>query len=101
MSSVTLDTISLTDRQRELLRIVLHHMRDHGRAPTIREVNDAMGIISPNGVVAHVKLLEKKGILRTKEGRQHRSTFEVVGVRLVPMCDGSVSGVLASKILKE
>ncbi len=55
-------TAPLTNRQAEALAFIRANVGMYG--PTIREIAEAMGIRSPNGVVGHLKALERKGLLR-------------------------------------
>ena len=54
---------NLTSRQREVIAFIRRHQAEHGYAPTIREIGDALGIRSTNGVNDHLKALERKGCL--------------------------------------
>ena len=56
--------IELTDRQLEVLRIIVRSIRDDGWPPTLREIGEAMGIKSTNGVNDHLKALERKGFIQ-------------------------------------
>jgi repressor LexA len=53
----------LTDRQLEVLRFIAREIEERGYPPTIREIGEALGIASTNGVNDHLKALEKKGYL--------------------------------------
>lgn len=53
----------LTKRQAEILEMIDQCVTRDGFAPSIREIADAFQISSPNGVVCHLKALEKKGFL--------------------------------------
>src|SRR5918911_3255167 len=53
----------LTDRQLEVLRFIATEIEERGYPPTIREIGEALGIASTNGVNDHLKALEKKGVL--------------------------------------
>jgi repressor LexA len=53
----------LTDRQLEVLRFIASEIEERGYPPTIREIGEALGIASTNGVNDHLKALEKKGFL--------------------------------------
>lgn len=61
----------LTDRQQQVLDYIQSHITEKGCSPTIREIGKAFGIVSPNGVMCHLKALEKKGRL-TRSGDLHR-----------------------------
>jgi len=57
---------NLTNRQEEVLRVIVEFIREHMAPPTIREIGDMVGISSTNGVMDHLKALQRKGWL--KEG---------------------------------
>jgi biotin operon repressor len=57
----------LTERQRELLDMVVEYASAHGYPPTLRDIGQHMGISSTNGVNDHLKALEKKGYIVRKE----------------------------------
>ena len=52
---------ALTDRQREALDCIRDSYLDRGFGPTIREIAESMGIVSPNGVMVHLRALVRKG----------------------------------------
>jgi repressor LexA len=54
----------LTARQQEIYDFLSTAIRDHGYPPTIREIMDAFGIASTNGVRTTLAALEKKGYIR-------------------------------------
>jgi repressor LexA len=57
---------TLTSRQREIYEFIRDKIEMRGYPPTVREIGDAFGIKSPNGVMCHLNALVKKGlILRT------------------------------------
>lgn len=59
-------TDQLTDRQRAVFEFIRDKIVNRGYGPTVREIGDEFGIRSPNGVMCHLRALEKKGlILRT------------------------------------
>lgn len=58
------DIFTLPPGQQEVLWTILRHRWRTGGNPTIREVRDALGMQSPNGVLQHLKALQKKGFLR-------------------------------------
>ncbi len=62
-----LDLSQLTKRQREIYNFIRDKIESRGYGPTVREIGQAFDISSPNGVMCHLKALEKKGyILREK-----------------------------------
>src|SRR5947208_1950704 len=62
------DLSQLTDRQREIYEFIRSKIEGRGYGPTVREIGTAFGIKSPNGVMCHLKALEKKGLIRKERG---------------------------------
>lgn len=57
------NTVSLTERQEEILRYIAAHIDINGFQPSFREMMDRFKIRSPNGITAHLRALERKGII--------------------------------------
>ena len=72
----------LTDRQEEILRVILDYQADHGYAPTLREIGKLTDISSPNGVMCHLTALEKKGYL--SRGGSNGATARSLVVKKLP-----------------
>lgn len=53
----------VTPRQRQVLLTIDAYTSQRGVAPTIREMGNALGITSTNGVVDHLRVLESKGLI--------------------------------------
>jgi repressor LexA len=58
----------LSPRQNDVLDYIAHTIESRGLPPSYREIGDALGISSTNGVSDHVKALIKKGYLKKLEG---------------------------------
>ena len=56
-------TEPLTERQQKILTYIKKSIQEQGYPPTIREIGEAFGIRSTNGVNDHLKALERKGYL--------------------------------------
>lgn len=54
----------LTQRQRLVYEFIRERILHRGYGPTVREIGDQFGISSPNGVMCHLRALEKKGLIR-------------------------------------
>lgn len=54
---------SLTSRQKEVYEFIREKIRARGYGPTVREIGTQFKISSPNGVMCHLKALEKKGLI--------------------------------------
>jgi len=63
---------SLTSRQREIYDFLKDKIVNRGYGPTVREIGTRFGIRSPNGVMCHLKALEKKGLI-TRESHMSRA----------------------------
>jgi len=61
------DFSQLTERQREIYEFIRHKIENRGYGPTVREIGEAFDIKSPNGVMCHLKALEKKGLIKREE----------------------------------
>lgn len=57
------DLESLTTRQREIYQFIRGKIQGRGYGPTVREIGLQFGIKSPNGVMCHLKALQKKGLI--------------------------------------
>ena len=63
---------SLTARQRAIYEFLKDLILNRGYGPTVREIGSQFGIRSPNGVMCHLKALEKKGLI-TREPHMSRA----------------------------
>lgn len=57
------DLENLTKRQREVYEFIREKIHGRGYGPTVREIGAQFNISSPNGVMCHLKALEKKGLI--------------------------------------
>src|SRR5262245_16583053 len=57
------DTSSLTEKQKKIYDFIREKIESRGYGPTIREIGTAFGIKSPNGVMCHLKALQKKRLI--------------------------------------
>ncbi len=61
------DLSILTHRQREIYEFIKVKIESRGYGPTVREIGDAFGIKSPNGVMCHLNALVAKGLILRQE----------------------------------
>ncbi len=66
------DFSQLTERQKDIYHFIREKIETRGYGPTVREIGDGFQIKSPNGVMCHLKALEKKGLI-SREGRSARA----------------------------
>lgn len=57
------DLDNLTSRQREIYHFIRGKIQGRGYGPTVREIGLQFDIKSPNGVMCHLKALQKKGLI--------------------------------------
>lgn len=65
-----------TDRQMEIYAFIRDKIHSRGYGPTVREIGTAFKIRSPNGVVCHLKALERKGLIT--RGKNMSRAIELV-----------------------
>jgi repressor LexA len=70
----------ITDRQRAVYEWVVDYCEAHGYSPSIRELMAAFGFNSPNGAMAHLHPLRKKGYV-TWNDRHSRTIRPIGGVK--------------------
>lgn len=66
------DQPKMTDRQRLIYEFIKDRIINRGYGPTVREIGTKFKIKSPNGVMCHLKALEKKGLI-TREQNMSRA----------------------------
>jgi len=66
------DQEALTPRQRAILDFIRDRIESRGYGPTVREIGLQFEIRSPNGVMCHLKALEKKKLIQ-REGYSARA----------------------------
>jgi repressor LexA len=59
--------IALTKRQREIYEFLRDKIMNRGYGPTVREIGTQFSIRSPNGVMCHLKALERKGLISREQ----------------------------------
>ncbi len=93
-------TDQLTERQKDVYEFIRDKIRNRGYGPTVREIGDYFRISSPNGVMCHLKALEKKGLI-TREPNMSRAiqlAAESIEDRGLPLAGRIAAGVLHEAI---
>lgn len=86
----------LTPRQREVYKFIRDKIRSRGYGPTVREIGTQFDIRSPNGVMCHLRALEKKGLI-TREPNMSRAiqlATEPVERKGLPLAGRIAAGML-------
>ena len=91
---------SLTQRQYKVYEFIRDKIRGRGYGPTVREIADQFDINSPNGVVCHLKALERKGFITRERNRSRAIQLkaEPIGQRSLPLAGTIAAGVLHEAI---
>ena len=90
----------LTQKQRKVYEFIREKFRSRGYGPTVREIGEQFGIHSPNGVMCHLKALEKKGLI-TREPNMSRAiqlAAEPIRETGLPLAGRIAAGVLHEAI---
>ena len=85
------DFSQLTERQREIYDFIKEKIESRGFGPTVREIGEGFDIKSPNGVMCHLKALEKKGLIK-------RTGFRARAIQLVDHRPHTVELPLLGKV---
>lgn len=77
--------MSLPKRQQDVLDFLVAYIRDHGYAPSIEEIGDALGMRSTSTVAYHLDALTKKGLIIRKGPRSFdvADSVQPVGVPML------------------
>jgi len=86
----------LTQRQEAVYRFIRDKIRNRGYGPTVREIGEEFDIRSPNGVVCHLKALERKGLIirEPNMSRAIQLATEPAYLRGLPLAGRIAAGVL-------
>lgn len=61
------ERVTLTKRQKQIYEFIKDKIMNRGYGPTVREIGKAFNIRSPNGVMCHLKALERKKLITREE----------------------------------
>src|SRR6187200_1375825 len=86
----------LTQRQQEIYDFLKEKILKRGYGPTVREIGAQFGIASPNGVMCHLRALERKGLLDREPNLSRAMTLatESPFLRGLPLAGRIAAGVL-------
>ena len=86
----------LTKRQKAVYEFIRERIYNRSYPPTVREIGDHFDIRSPNGVMCHLKALEKKGLI-TRDANMSRAiqlVQEPASDRGLPLAGRVAAGVM-------
>lgn len=90
----------LTKRQKAVYEFVRDKIRNRGYGPTVREIGARFDIASPNGVMCHLRALEKKGLI-TRAPNMSRAiqlSAEPIEEKGLPLAGEVAAGVMHEAI---
>jgi repressor LexA len=94
------DGATLTDKQKRIYSFIRKHIEDKGFPPAIRDICDEFSISSPNGVMCHLKALEKKGFIERVTKHNNKQRAQARGITIPGVSAGGFSlplrGVVAA-----
>ena len=91
---------NVTKKQKAVYEFIRDKIRNRGYGPTVREIGEKFNISSPNGVVCHLKALEKKGLIirRPNMSRAIELVAEPIRETGLPLAGLIAAGVLHEAI---
>ncbi|MCB1044764.1 MAG: transcriptional repressor LexA [Acidobacteria bacterium] len=75
----------LTPRQQQVLRRIQRAMREQGSMPSVRQLAQWLNIKSPNGVMGHLRALERKGYLHRQDPQTSSFQLPPLSPRGLPL----------------
>jgi repressor LexA len=90
----------LTQRQLEVYEFIRDKIQNRGYGPTVREIGEQFEIKSPNGVMCHLKALEKKGLIirEPNMSRAIQISPEALEAKGLPLVGRVAAGVMHEAI---
>ncbi|SAY38594.1 SOS-response repressor and protease LexA (EC 3.4.21.88), partial [Candidatus Synechococcus spongiarum] len=75
----------LTAAQQELYDWIVEFLNDHGHAPSIRQMMEAMGLRSPAPIQSRLRYLQKKGWIQWQPGRARTLQLKTAPATGIPV----------------
>ncbi len=89
----------LTKRQKAVLDFIRNKINNRGYGPTVREIGANFDINSPNGVMCHLRALEKKGLITREQNRSRAISLTSLGdEKGLPLAGQVAAGVMHQAI---
>lgn len=82
---------TLTEKQQQIYAYIRKTIETKGFPPAIRDICEAFGISSPNGVMCHLKALQKKGYINRVEKRDNQQRAQARGITIPGVSAGGFS----------
>ena len=92
-----------TPNQILILAFIARHYRTKGLPPTVREIGKEFGIRSPNGVMCHLRALQRKGLVEVNgvRNKHMKRQLRLVGAHLELAFDDTSAGDRLFALLEE
>src|SRR5579863_4116597 len=85
-----------TERQQRILEVIRAFTAEHGYPPSVREIGERVGLSSSSTIHAHLKALEKRGVISrdpTKPRALRSGSLPVPDAVVVPVLGRVAAGV--------
>lgn len=82
---------ALTTKQEAIYNFIRKHIEQKGFPPAIRDICEEFSISSPNGVMCHLKALQKKGFINRVEKRDNKQRAQARGITIPGVSAGGFS----------
>jgi repressor LexA len=85
-----------TERQRRILEVIRTFTAEHGYPPSVREIGELVGLSSSSTIHAHLKALERRGLISrdpTKPRALRSGAMPVADALVVPVLGRVAAGV--------
>jgi repressor LexA len=91
---------NVTKRQQAVYEFIREKIRGRGYGPTVREIGSHFKINSPNGVVCHLKALQRKGLIHREANLSRAISLaaEPIHPKGLPLAGRIAAGVLHEAI---
>lgn len=79
--------MTTSPRQQQMLELMVMYCRNEGCPPSVRVICEQMGISSPNGGVAHLRELIRKGLVVKTPGQHYVPVCVKEYMHTMPLMD--------------
>lgn len=80
----------VTKRQKEIFEFILECIKENGVPPTVRDIGERCKIDSPNGVMCHLKALNRRGLIQWQnpDGPSRARSIKILAGEVCNCCNG-------------
>jgi len=87
------ETMTITDRQQQVLDFIAAFQAREGFPPSVREICAGLGLKSPGSLIKHLRALEEEGLLGRRPGKKRAwKLTQAPGPRTIPLVGRIAAG---------